>query len=51
MSAATQKDSPEQKQALLEAIDIMDEIWLDWEGKKVSRDEAKKYILNYGKAT
>jgi hypothetical protein len=51
MSAATHNDSPEQKQALLEAIDLMDEIWLDWEGKKVSREEAKKYVLNFGKAT
>lgn len=27
----------EQKQALLEAIDHMDEIWLDWGVKQVSR--------------
>ena len=48
-SAMMQKYSPEQQQALLEAIDLMDEIWLDWEGKQVSREEAKEYILNYGK--
>ena len=48
MSAAMQHDTPEQKQALIEAIDLMDEIWLDWEGKKVSREEAKEYVLNYG---
>ena len=48
-SAMFQKDTPEQKQALLDAIDFMDEIWLDWEGEKVSREEAKEYILNYGK--
>jgi hypothetical protein len=47
MSAIMQKDSPEQKQALLDAIDMMDEIWLDWEGKKVSREEAKEYVRNY----
>jgi len=47
LSAAAQKDSPEQKQALLDAIDFMDEIWLDWEGKQVSKEEAKEYILNY----
>jgi hypothetical protein len=48
MSAMAQRDSPEQRQALLDAIDFMDEIWLDWEGKKVSREEAKDYVLNYG---
>lgn len=48
-SAIMQNDSPEQQQALLEAIDHMDEIWLDWEGKQVTRGEAKEYVLNYGK--
>ena len=49
MSAMMRKDSPEQKQALIEAIDFFDEIWLDWEGKKVSKQEAKDYIINYRK--
>lgn len=49
MSAAMQKDSPEQQQALLDAIDFMDEIWLDWEEKMVTREEAKAYVLNYHK--
>jgi hypothetical protein len=48
MSAMTQHDKSEQKQALLDAIDFMDEIWLDWEGKNVSREEAKEYVRNYG---
>ncbi len=48
MSAMCQHDTPKQKLALIEAIDHMDEIWLDWEGKQVSRDEAKEYIVNYG---
>lgn len=48
-SAACQKDTPEQKQALLDAIDFMDEIYLDWGGKYVSREEAKQYVLNYGR--
>lgn len=48
MSAMLQHDTPEQKQALIDAIDHMDEIWLDWEGKQVSREEAKEYIRNYG---
>lgn len=49
MSAMAQNDSPDQKQAILDAIDHMDEIYLDWEGKNVSREQAKSYILNYGK--
>lgn len=47
-SAMCQHDTPEQKQALIEAIDHMDEIYLDWDGKYVSRDEAKEYVRNYG---
>lgn len=46
-SAIMHRDTPEQKQALIEAIDQMDEIWLAWEGKKVSREEAKEYVRNY----
>lgn len=49
VSAIAQKDSAEQKQALIAAIDYMDEIWLDWEDKQVTKAEAKKYVLNYGK--
>lgn len=48
MSAMMQNDSPEQKQAILDAIDHMDEIWMDWEGKQVTREEAKDYVRNYG---
>lgn len=48
MSAAMQKDSPEQKEALLAAIDHFDEFWLDWEGKQVTREEAKEYVRTYG---
>ena len=47
ISAMFQQDTPEQKQALIEAIDHMDEIWLEWEGKQISRDEAKEYIRTY----
>ena len=47
MSAMLQRDTPEQKQAFIEAIDHMDEIWLVWEGKQISRDEAKEYIRTY----
>ena len=47
-SAMTQHDTLEQKQALLDAIDVMDEICLDWEGRKVTREEAKEYVRSYG---
>ncbi|PYS92493.1 MAG: hypothetical protein DMF62_00360 [Acidobacteria bacterium] len=49
MSAMMQQSSPEQKQCLIDALDFMDEIWLAWEGKKVSKEEAKQYLLDYGK--
>jgi hypothetical protein len=44
-----QKDTPEQQQALLDLIDLMDEIYLDWDGRYVTREQAKEYVLNYGK--
>lgn len=49
MSAMMQRDTPEQKQAILDVIDLMDEIYLDWDNRYVSREEAKEYIVNYGK--
>jgi hypothetical protein len=48
ISAMAQRDTPEQKQALIDAIDHMDEIWIDWEGKQVTREEAKEYVRTYG---
>jgi hypothetical protein len=48
MGAAMQKDNQEQKQALIEIIDAIDgEIMNDWEGKAMTKDEAKDYILSY----
>jgi len=49
MSAMAQQQCPDQKQALVDAIDCMDEIWLDWEGEKVTKEKAKEYVLSYGK--
>lgn len=46
---ANHVDKPGQKKALLDAMDSFDEFWLDWEGVQVSREEAKKYICEYGK--
>ena len=49
-SAMAQRDTPEQKQALCNAIDVVDgEIWNDWDGVAMTKDEAKAYVMNYGK--
>lgn len=46
--AAMQRDTPEQKQALCDLIDAIDgEIVNDWSGDKMSKDEAKKYVMEY----
>jgi hypothetical protein len=34
-------------EALCDAIDLMDEIWLDWDGRNVSREDAKEYVRTY----
>lgn len=51
MSAAMQHDTDAQKVALCELIDAVDcdTIYLDWDGKDVTRDEAKRYVMDYGK--
>jgi len=51
LSAMMQKDTPEQKQIICELIDRCDDprgIYLDWDGKFVSKNEAKKYVMEYG---
>ena len=49
VSAATQSDTPEQKQAILDLIDALnaDTVYLDWDGKQVPKEEAKQYITDY----
>ncbi|WP_020184853.1 hypothetical protein [Methylopila sp. 73B] len=48
--AATQNDTPDQKQALCDLIDAVDgEIVNDWSGEAMTKDEAKRYVLDYGK--
>lgn len=50
MSAMTQKDTPRQKEIIFELIDLCyGKIYLDWDGKYVSKNDAKKYVMNYGK--
>lgn len=51
MSAMAQRDTPRQKEIICELIDLCDgkTIYLDWDGKNVSKKKAKEYVLNYGK--
>lgn len=50
-SAMAQKDTPRQKEIICELIDLCDgeTIYLDWSDKDVTKQEAKDYVLNYGK--
>ena len=43
-----QKDTQEQKEILCKVIDLIDgEIENDWSGEIMSKEEAKKYIMEY----
>jgi hypothetical protein len=47
--AAQQNDTPEQKEIICKLIDLVPgEIYLDWSGEYVSKEEAKKYVMEYG---
>jgi len=50
MSAAMQRNTPAQKQAICDLIDAGDfeTVYLDWDEKEVSKEEAKKYVMEYG---
>ena len=48
-SAMADHPGADRKSILCELIGQLDgEIYLDWDGKYVSKDEAKKYIMEYG---
>ena len=49
-SAMLHHDTAEQKALLCALIDASDveTVYLDWDGKDVSKDEAKAYIMGYG---
>ena len=53
MSAMAQRDTPEQKQIICQMIDLAacETIYLDWDGKDVSKEEAKNYVMTYGDNT
>lgn len=50
-SAALQHDNEEQKEAICNLIDVIDceSIYLSWDDKTATKDEAKAYVLDYGK--
>ena len=52
MSAALQNDTPEQKALICEMIDECnaETIYLDWDCRDVSKEEAKRYVLDYGQS-
>jgi hypothetical protein len=49
-SAMCQRDTDRQKEIICELIDLCDgdTIYLEWESEKVTKEEAKNYVLNYG---
>jgi len=47
--AMQQRDTPEQKQIICDIIDAVDDVWNDWDGKSMSKDDAKKYVMDYRK--
>lgn len=48
-SAAMQRDTPEQKKIICDLIDeVKGKIYADWDGKFVTKEEAKKYVREYG---
>lgn len=50
-SAMGQNDTPEQKELICQMIDECNSetIYLDWDGVHVSKAEAKKYVMDYGR--
>jgi len=49
-SAMAQHDTPEQKKLICEMIDeVPGEIYLEWDDKYVSKEEAKRYVMEYPK--
>lgn len=50
-SAMFQHDTPRQKEILCELIDNgnFKYVWNDWDNKKMTKEEAKKYIIDYEK--
>ena len=47
--AMTQDDTPRQREIICELIDIgnFETVFLDWDGKHVSKEEAKQYMASF----
>lgn len=46
---AMQRKTPEQREIICEVIDAIDgQIYDDWNGGTMTKDEAKDYVRNYG---
>lgn len=50
-SAMAQEDTPRQKEIICELIDLCDgdTIYLEWDGRGVTKQEAKDYVMNYSR--
>lgn len=47
--SAMQRQTPEQRELICDIIDAVDgEIWNDWNGVAMSKEDAKKYVREYG---
>lgn len=47
---AMQKNTERQKEIICELIDVCNgDIQNDWTGKMMTKEEAKEYVVNYGK--
>lgn len=51
MSAMMQDRTGAHSEIVCDIIDAcnLDEVYLDWDGKYVTKEEAKEYVRNYGK--
>jgi len=48
VSVMAQNDTPEQKEIICQIIDSMPgDIYLDWDGIFVSKEDAKKHVMEY----
>lgn len=50
LSAMSQINTDKQQEAIIELIDVIDadQIYLDWDGEMVSKEDAKQYVRDYG---
>lgn len=50
LSVALQRDTLEQKATICEIIDALDAetVYVDWEDESVSKEDAKRYVMEYG---